>query len=330
MVTPQTTALSIVKTTSGTTGSLTNEAMSELDWSSLGYAAHTVYQITSTSKRYLSKAVVPTFTIDDGGGADPLTPLEIQYPGGIIILSAPTAGTETVVCASGTYYTTSTPIIGGQVARVTTGPNLVDVTSIGNVAVARYPVVKDFSVTLDTFAVKTQASYTTALGGSNDDLVFTHLPGGTAGNSITITYHDPNAASQSLGIVVASKAVTVNLATNSGKTITTKASDIRTAVHASADCRTLGLGAEYYTGNDGSGVVTAMSVQSLSGGVDLVDQTAKFGITLIIEIYFSTSADSRLEGYCYLESLDDNFDPKDVIKETLSFKGNGCLYFRPS
>jgi hypothetical protein len=330
MVTPITTALSIVRTTSGATGSLTNEAMSELDWTSLGYPAKTVYQITSTTKRYLARSAIPTFEVDDGGGFDPLTPAEIQYAGGVIILSAPLAGAYTVRCATGTYYTTITDLLGGSVARVTTGPQLVETPLLGDAFVRRWPVVTDFTVTLDTFVVSTCASYTTALAGSNDDLVFTHTAGGTVGNSYTIVYTDPGAASQSLAVTVSGYAVTVSLATDGAKAITSTALQIMNAINTSPGCKFINLGASLATGSTGAGVVTAMSVQSLAGGLNVASHTAKFGVTLIMEVYMSTSADTRLEGYCYLESVDGSYDPKSVITENLSFKGDGRLYYRPA
>lgn len=330
MVTPITTALSIVKTTSGATGSLTNEAMSELDWTSLGYPAKTVYQITDATKRYLARSAVPTFEVDDGGGFDPLTPADIQYPGGIIVLSAPLAGAYTVRCATGTYYTTISDLLGGSVARVTTGPQLVETPLLGDAYVRRYPVVTDFTVTLDTFVVSTCASYTTALAGANNDLVFTHQAGGTAGNSYSITYTDPGAASQSLSVVVTGYAVNVNLATDGAKAITSTATQVMNAVNTSPGCQFIKFGASLAGSDTGAGVVTALATQSLAGGLNVINHTSKFGVTLIIEVYLSTSADSRLEGYCYLESIDGNYDPKNVIAENLTFKGDGKLYFRPA
>ena len=330
MVTPITTALSIVRTTSGTTGSLTNEAMDELDWTSLGYPAKTVYQITAPSKRYLARSAVPTFEVDDGGGFDPLTPAEIQYAGGVIILSAPLAGSYTVRCATATYYTTISDLLGGSVARVTSGPQLVETPLLGDAYVRRHPTVADFTVTLDTFVVSTCASYTTALTGANNDLVFTHQAGGTAGNSYTITYTDPGAASQSLSVAVAGYAVTVSLATDGAKAITSTATQVMNAINTSPGCQFIKLGASLAGSDTGAGVVTAMSVQTLSGGLNVINHTSKFGVTLIIEVYMSTSADSRLEGYAYLESIDGTYDPKNVVSENLTLKGDGKLYYRPS
>ncbi len=331
MVTPTTTTLAIVRTTSGATGALANEAMSELDLSAWGYPARSVYQITTAANRYLARSAVPTFEVDDGGGFDPLVPAEIQYAGGVIILSTPLAGAYTVRCATGTAYTTTTNLIGGSVARMTTGPTLVDTPILGDTYARRVPAVTDFSFTLDAFAVNTCAAYTTTGGNVNSHVTYTHTPGGTTGNSYTVNMVDPGLAGQSLSVTVAAKAITINLATDGAKAITSTANQVISAVNNSSGCNYIKVHANKVGAETGAGVVAATGgAKSFTGGLDITDHTLKFGVTLIVEIYFSTTADSRLEGYCYLESLGDTFNPKGVITENLTFKGDGKLYFRPS
>jgi hypothetical protein len=328
MVSPIGMSLAIVKTTSGTTGVLANEAMSELDWSALGYPAKTVYEITDASKRYLARSAVPTFEVDDGGGFDPLTPAEIQYAGGVIILSTPLAGSYTVRCATGTYYTTQTTLLGGTVARLTSGPQLQDVTLLGDGYVRRYPTVNDFSFTLDTFALKTEATYTTTGGNANSHIVFEHALGGVAGNSYSITMVDP-AGDSPLSVAVSGKDVTVTLAYATGA-VTSTANQVIQAIHDSPGCALINFTASKSGSETGAGIVAALGKQSLTGGLDAADHTAKQGVTLIVSMYSNTSNDTRWEGYCYLESIDSGFDPKSVLTENLSFKGDDKLYYRPA
>jgi hypothetical protein len=332
MVTPVGMSLAIVKTTSGVTGSLTNEAMSELNWTSLGYPRYTVYEITDAAKRYLARSAVPTFEADVAGGGifSALTPAEIQYAGGVIILSAARGATDVVRCATGTYYTTTTTLLGGTVARLTTGPQLQDITLLGDGYVRRYPTVNDFSFTLDTFALRTEATYTTSGGNANSHIVFKHDLGGVAGNSYSITMTDPGAPSQSLAVSVSGKDVTVSLATDIGSAITSTANSVVAAIKASDDCNFIQFTADKVTSETGLGVVAALGKQSLTGGLDATDHTAKKGVTLIVSMYSSTSGDSRWEGYAYLESIDSTLDPKSVLTENLSFKGDGVLYYRPA
>jgi hypothetical protein len=58
------------------------------------------------------------------------------------LVPAPVSGNVTVTWDSST--------IGGATNfRLTNGPSLVDITSLGDLAVARYPTIKDWSVTFD-------------------------------------------------------------------------------------------------------------------------------------------------------------------------------------
>ena len=329
---PSTTALSVVRTTSGATSSLSGEAMSELNLTSMGYPRYTVYQVTDAAKRYLARSAVPAFRYDPAGGTtwQVLTPAEIQYAGGVIILSTPLTSAAAVQVTTATYYTTITDLYGGSVARVTNGPTLVDCTLLGDAFVRRYPTIKDFSMTLDTFVMKTVASYTTNFtSATNNDIIFEHVAGGTAGNSYTIKMDNTAGSVTTASVAVTGTDVVVTLA-DDGKDVTSIASEIISLINNDADCRFINFAARNAASNDGTGVVEALTEQSLAGGLLATDHTAKFGVTLIVEIYFSTSADSRMEGYAYLESIDGSYDPKDVIKENLTFKGDGPLYFRPS
>ena len=60
------------------------------------------------------------------------------------------------------------------------------------------------------------AALTTALSGSNNDLVYTAVQSGLGGNDITVRYVNPGTASAALSASVSAKAITVNLATGTG------------------------------------------------------------------------------------------------------------------
>lgn len=120
----------------------------------------------------------------------------------------------------------------------------------------------------------TAATLTTALTGTNNDLVFTARSKGTFGNNITIQYTNPGAASQSLSLTVTEKAVNISLATDSGSVITTTAAQIKTFIETNANANVFFasalIGVAYAGGNDGSGIVTTMSATALNGGADPV------------------------------------------------------------
>lgn len=109
------------------------------------------------------------------------------------------------------------------------------------------------------------ASYTTALTGSNNDLVYTAIAEGTGGNAITITYVNPGTPSASLSVTVSGNDITVHLATNGSSAITSTATLIKAAIIASSPASSL-VGVVLAPGNTGAGVVTALSTQNLAGG----------------------------------------------------------------
>lgn len=109
------------------------------------------------------------------------------------------------------------------------------------------------------------ASLTTALAGSNNDIVLTAAVPGPGGNAITLALVDPMGNSQALGIVVTGNAIVANLATGLTGTITTTATALLAALAASAPATALATGA-LAPGNDGTGVVTALTATHLSGG----------------------------------------------------------------
>jgi hypothetical protein len=121
----------------------------------------------------------------------------------------------------------------------------------------------DITVNLGTDA-DNFASYTTALAGTNNDIVYTADVFGPSGNSITVTYVDPAANDQNLIIGVVGNAITVNLSTDGAGVITATANDIIAELEDTPAAAALVNVAQADT--YGSGVVTAMALQTLSGG----------------------------------------------------------------
>lgn len=107
------------------------------------------------------------------------------------------------------------------------------------------------------------ASLTTSLTGTNNDLVYTAAVGGPGGNSIRVQYIDPAAPSISLSVAVQGWDILVTLATSGASAITSTASQVMTAVQRAASSLVTVANA---TSNDGTGVVTALSITNLTGG----------------------------------------------------------------
>jgi hypothetical protein len=121
------------------------------------------------------------------------------------------------------------------------------------------------TIEYDADAVSAQASLVVAPGGTNDQLTFTAVPYGAAGNDISIEYVDPVADDAELTVVVDGNSIVFNLATDSGGVITTTADDIKTALLASAEASALVTAADS-GGDDGSGVVDAVAADVTAGG----------------------------------------------------------------
>lgn len=109
------------------------------------------------------------------------------------------------------------------------------------------------------------ATLSTNLTGNNNDLVFTSVATGTAGNAVTVAYIDPSANDAELEIVVDGTDIVVNLATDNAGVITTTGDDIKAAILESEEASALVTVADK-AANDGSGVVTALTETALSGG----------------------------------------------------------------
>lgn len=109
-----------------------------------------------------------------------------------------------------------------------------------------------------------KASLTTALTGTNNDLVFTALKRGPWGNAISVTYVDPGGTSATLSVVVEGFKITVNLG-RASSAINTTAAALSAAVLANADAAQL-VSIANAASNDGTGLVTALAETFLAGG----------------------------------------------------------------
>jgi len=120
-------------------------------------------------------------------------------------------------------------------------------------------------VTIEGAGAPVQATLTTNLTGTNNDLTFTSVAAGPFGNAITLRYVSPGTNNAILAVTVSQRAITVNLATNGSAVITSTAAQVKTALEASTAASELVTVANA-PGNDGTGVVTALTATSLAGG----------------------------------------------------------------
>lgn len=194
---------------------------------------------------------------------------------GACVLALAFMGQSTTVTFAGSENNTAidTAVTAALEALATIGAGNVSVSVSGTtnraIAVTFTTVLGKLAVALLTASLSggsaVQATLSTNLTGSNNDLDYTAVNGGTAGNSITIAYADPSANNAALSVSVVGSAITVNLATGSGGAITSTAAQIKAAIEASTPAGALVTVANK-SANDGSGVVIAMSATPLAGG----------------------------------------------------------------
>lgn len=108
-----------------------------------------------------------------------------------------------------------------------------------------------------------RATLTTNLTGANNDLFYMSRTPGTGGNTITVAYVVAG-ASTPLTVAVATKAITVNVATTAGSAASSTADDVAKAIRLSTAANAL-VHVNRAPANDGTGVVTALTATALSG-----------------------------------------------------------------
>jgi hypothetical protein len=109
------------------------------------------------------------------------------------------------------------------------------------------------------------ATLTTALAGTNNDLVFTATLKGVYGNGITISYVNPGVETATESVAVVGKAITVTL--RSVSTVLSTAAQVKTAIDGNAAAAALVTVANA-GGNNGTGAVIALAATPLASGVN--------------------------------------------------------------
>lgn len=192
------------------------------------------------------------------------------------------------------YALTVTPVLGARAVSVacsedsgesalirsarTWGPYLVPRTFVvrgdASSSVAASTVGAQFGglllVAADTPEDAAQATVAVNPTGDDNGLTFTARAYGAGGNEITVTYVDPGANDAALSVSVAGTAITVSLATGEAGAITSTAAEVAAAVAAHGLANELVtveiLASDSGTGDDGSGIVTAIASTALENG----------------------------------------------------------------
>ena len=111
-----------------------------------------------------------------------------------------------------------------------------------------------------------KAELVTSMAGTNNDIRIRAQEAGTGGNAITFSIVDPPGNNVALSVAVAGTALTVTAATDGASAITSTAAQVIQAIRNHAEGRNL-VEVSLPSGNDGTGVVTAVAATPLAGGV---------------------------------------------------------------
>lgn len=109
------------------------------------------------------------------------------------------------------------------------------------------------------------AEFSSGLSGADNDFTLTANTLGASGNNITITLADPGALASPLGIAVVGNDITISLETDGSGAIVSTAADVVNLINNTAASSALTT-ASLNPGNDGTGIVEAVSQTNLSGG----------------------------------------------------------------
>jgi hypothetical protein len=115
------------------------------------------------------------------------------------------------------------------------------------------------------------ATLTTALTGNNNDLTFTAQKSCTDGNSVSVKYTNAG-GTQTLLITITGNDIDIRLRTTSG-TINSTSAEIQSALYVDPGVMAQIRSAAHASGNDGSGVVTALAKTNLAGATVAASMT---------------------------------------------------------
>ena len=285
---------------------------------SWGYPRYSVYRVADPTKRVMHDTVIPVFQKSTGGAYSGIVPGAIWYAPGYIIFNTPLDVTYILRVHTGDYLTPS--LLAGCINRSFNDKTTTqEKTCYGDTTIRRQPTIDDWDSKLDVLHCKVQAELLTSGGNANSHVHLYHRPGGVAGNGVTYTVINPGAPG-SIAVSVVGSAIQVTSAYAIGA-MTSTANDVIAALNANTAVQALGVVAVRPPTETGLGIVAALGITDLAGGVDLPDFTALKGAPIVVLFYDNYSAGNMWAGYGLVGQLDWSGSPKDLVKASLSISG---------
>jgi hypothetical protein len=160
-------------------------------------------------------------------------------------------------------------------------------------------------------AGEAKATLVTACTAKNSNISYTAHAAGVAGNAIKIAYLDPAAANVALAVTVAGTVITINLATDESKAITTTAGDIIAAILDNAPA--VALVDAVPSGKLDTGVVNAMTATALAGGADGTAGTAEGVLMNDIDVTYGPALGAMIiHGFIDINKMPDKPSAADI------------------
>lgn len=309
---------------SGASAPATNKAMQEVDLSadpSEQRPRYSVYEVVDSAYRHLDDAVTPVFQYKIGG-----TGSWLSIPGTVrvepqdvrIFLSTPLASADTVQMTSANVIA-PTFIQGCENWKLSISPETEKKMFLRDTAKRTIIKTKDWSASATLSICNTCAQLTTVLG-TNKDITYTHVPGGTYGNDISIEYLTPSGSTMS--ITVTGLAIVVQPATTS-----TAVQLVELWNKTMPVIQDLGVRADLKAGENGSGTLDVVAHTHLSGGLNPVNYTeingASHDITAVCVLYENLDTDSRWVGYCTIPKSDIDLSGNGVNGVSITIEPRG-------
>ncbi|MFA7164614.1 MAG: hypothetical protein WC124_02040 [Desulfoplanes sp.] len=278
------------------------------------------YQVDSSTYYFWDKA--NDITIYDG--VTEVTPVEIDYAAGAVLLSEEASGDVT----ADHYYFVSDQVAGFRGFNVDENMNLVECGCMEDDGEAYEATAYSASGSADGFYTTVNASLTTS-NGSNKDLTFTSkvIGDGPSHDGVSTASIEcvVSGSGTSLSIDVTGSDITINSATDGAGDASSTARDVRDALQADEAAMAL-IGVKIAAGQDGSGIFGELSHTHMSGGVAPA-AFDRFSVELIAEFYWDSGVSLiRTSGVITLEKVSLKTSLKELVGKTISWKAIGKLY----
>lgn len=302
-----------MKTTDVST-STTGEAMSRV-------GSTMWWKVGSSSKQNWD--IANTVTIYDG--VTVVTPLEINYTGGMVLLGDVPTGAVT----GDFYYFVTEQLLGCQDFDLKISVKDEESGSFGDAASKPEPLVQSWSLTSSRNQVWTNSYLETAFAGADNDIYMEAKVSGTPGN--LLSFETKGGVSQTLSVYVENGTdIIVQLGTDGGSAVTSTTNQVIAAMIASDAVMYLLREVRLKTGDSGAGTPAVMAHTHLAGAVNPGLYTRMVnGEQLNVIAYEDVTPGSliRFEGIGILTNVDVNAGWDKLTKEPITIKGYGKIYY---